>query len=181
MLYICIEDISTLVDESSRTEGESLDCSSLRQPRFFIWDCSCWCKIINWNPRNLTNLSKSYKSLLKQLIFVRFVKICRISVRRTLYICYGSLREKSYKSVQILQIFFMATLFVRFVKICRISVRRTLLCLNAFSFPQRTRHATSLRRKILRNECNYISKMLYICVILEMNYSSSFFTQLSHQ
>lgn len=55
------------------------------------------------------------------------------------------------------------------------------VCQNEYANSQRTRHATSLRRKILRNECNYISKMLYICVILEMNYFSSFFTQLSHQ
>ncbi len=50
------------------------------------------------------------------------------------------------------------------------------VCQNEYANSQRTRHATSLRRK-----CNYISKMLYICVILEMNYFSSFFTQLSHQ
>lgn len=35
-----------------------------------------------------------------------------------------SLREKSYKSFQILQIFISIKIFVRFVKICSISVRK---------------------------------------------------------
>ena len=80
-------------------------------------------------------------------IFVRFEKICKISVRRTLLrvswaIQQESLREKSHKSIQILQIFWYylyasnaarwvlspsLDVFVRFVKICKISVRRTLL------------------------------------------------------
>ena len=154
-----------------KTFKAALDSFFRESPSFFI--------ILN---HPITQLSQSIQISLKT---THICQICKdlqdFCPKDTLYMLWVATREilqicsKSSKSL------LTQLIFVRFVKICKISVRRTLLCLNAFSFPQRTRYATSLWRKILRNECNYISKMLYICVILEMNYFSSFFTQLSHQ
>ena len=78
-----------------------------------VWGDVGWFSGLNLCYKSLRE--KSYKSVqisqifLLQLIFDGFVKIWRISVRRTFYKCYESLREKSYKSVQIIQIFFMTT------------------------------------------------------------------------
>ena len=100
------------------------------------------CKSIQISQIYYSNLLLS--SAIKSInIFVGFVKICKISVRRTLplYVLiwkriFESLREKSCKSIQISQIYYSNLLlssaiksiniFVGFVKICKISVRRTL-------------------------------------------------------
>ena len=57
------------------------------------------------SPRNLPNLSKSSKYFFYHYLFVRFVPICKISVRRTL--SFSRLREKSSKSFQIFRFIFL--------------------------------------------------------------------------